>query len=61
MPTWLVAHVHRQLWHDDDAQSAQHGVGGGDRRLDGRREGEHGRHPWTTTHLPDMVESTILQ
>jgi hypothetical protein len=37
-----------------------YGVGEGGWRLDGQREGEHGRHPWTTTHLPNTVESTSL-
>jgi hypothetical protein len=38
--------------HDVDARR---GTASDGRRLDGPREDVHGKHPWTSVHLPDMV------
>jgi hypothetical protein len=37
------------------ARSARHGAATDDWQLDGPREDVHGKHPWTSAHLPNMV------
>jgi anaerobic selenocysteine-containing dehydrogenase len=51
----------RKVWTDHVEVHTTCNAGGGNRQLDGQQEGVHGRHPWTTAHLPDMVQGTHSQ
>jgi hypothetical protein len=39
------------------AHSARRGAASDGRRLDGQREDVHGKHSWTSAHLPDTIPS----
>jgi hypothetical protein len=55
--TWPKAEAVDDHVEVHTARSARRGAASDNRRLDSPREDVHGKHPWTSAHLPDTVPS----